>query len=118
MPWISKEMCTGCEECIEVCTVGAISMDEAVAVIDENRCIRCAVCHDVCAYDAVRHDGERIPEEVEANLKWVSGLLEHPYYRNDKQKQKGLLQRLQKYFGKNGKVIEKTIARIEDLQTR
>ena len=115
MPWISKEMCTGCEECIDVCTVGAISMEKGFAVIDEDRCIRCAVCHDVCADDAVRHDGERIPEEVEANMNWVQGLLKHPYYLNDKDRQKGLIQRLQKYFGKNKKVIEKTIVRLENL---
>jgi ferredoxin len=116
MPWISKDMCTGCGECIDVCTVGAISMDDNVACIDEDQCIRCAVCHDACTYDAVRHDGERIPEEVETNMKWVRRLLEHEYYLNDKDKQKGLVKRLQHYFGKNRKVMEKTIAYLENLQ--
>lgn len=116
MPWISKDMCTGCEECIDICTVGAISMNDEVASIDEDQCIRCAVCHDVCTHDAVRHDGERIPEEVEANMKWVQHLLEHDYYLNDKEKQKDLLIRLQKFFEKNKKVIENTVARLETLQ--
>ncbi|MBW1701801.1 MAG: 4Fe-4S binding protein [Deltaproteobacteria bacterium] len=36
MPWVNKEMCTGCGICIDECTVGAISMDEDIAFIDED----------------------------------------------------------------------------------
>jgi ferredoxin len=116
MPWISKELCTGCEKCVDECNAGAISMDEDVAFIDDSKCIRCGVCHDVCSDDAVRHDGERVPEEVEANWVWVKKLLEHEYYLSDKQKQKDLIDRLLRYFAKNKKVIEKTIERLEILQ--
>ncbi|MBN1102861.1 MAG: 4Fe-4S binding protein [Deltaproteobacteria bacterium] len=116
MPWINKEMCTGCEICVDECSAGAISMDEGIAFINEDECIRCGVCHDVCSSDAVRHDGERIPEEVESNLAWVTRLLEHEYYVNDKKKQKELIQRLVRYFAKNKKVIEETIGRLEILQ--
>ena len=112
MPWISKEMCTGCEICVDECRVGAISMEEDIAFINEEKCIRCGVCHDVCSEDAVRHDGERIPEEVESNLAWVKELLEHEYYLNDKKKQKDLIKRLQRYFTKDKKVVEKTIERL------
>ena len=116
MPWIRKDMCTGCEICVNECTVGAISMDDGTALINESQCIRCGVCHDVCPDDAVRHDGERIPEEVESNLKWVKELLEHEYYSDDKTKQKDLITRLQRYFTKNKKVTEKTIERLEVLR--
>lgn len=116
MPWISAEMCTGCQICVDNCCVGAISMEGDTAFINEKKCIRCAVCHDVCLDDAVRHDGERIPEEVASNLAWVKELLEHDYYLNNKQKQKALIKRLQRYFAKNKKVIEKTIARLDALQ--
>ena len=116
MPWISKEMCTGCQICVDECCVGAISMDEGIACINDGECIRCGVCHEVCVHEAVRHDGERIPEEVEANLIWVSGLLEHEYYSNDTERQKSLIERLQRYFAKNKKVMEKTIERLEILQ--
>ena len=37
MPWMSKDMCTGCEEWIDVCAVGAISMDVTeygVSIVD------------------------------------------------------------------------------------
>jgi Fe-S-cluster-containing hydrogenase component 2 len=96
--------------------VGAISMAEDVALINEDDCIRCGVCHDVCPDDAVRHDSERIPEEVASNLAWVQDLLQHAYYANDEAKQKALIKRLQRYFGKNKEVIERTMAQLALLQ--
>ena len=112
MPWVNREMCSGCETCVDECTVGAITMDENIAVIDEETCIRCGVCHDVCPEDAVRHDSEQIPEEVESNLLWVKELLENDYYLNDKEKQKGLIKRMERHFEKNKKVAELTIERL------
>ena len=116
MPWINKELCTGCQTCVDECSVGAISMEEDIAFIKEDECIRCGVCHDVCPDDAVRHDGERIPEEVQSNLAWAKKLLTHEYYFNDKTKQKQLIDRLQRFFTKNKKVAEKTIEQLEILQ--
>ena len=112
MPWINKELCTGCQTCVDECSVGAISMEEDIAFIKEDECIRCGVCHDVCPDDAVRHDGERIPEEVQSNLAWAKKLLTHEYYSSDKTKQKQLIERLQRFFIKNKKVAEKTIERL------
>ena len=117
MPWISREMCTGCQLCVDECIVGAISMEEEAAVIDEDECIRCGVCHDVCPNEAVRHDGERIPAEVESNLAWIHRLLDHPYYVDDQAKRQELFDRLRRHFVKNRKVVEKTLERLEGLQT-
>ena len=116
MPWINKELCTGCQTCVDECSVGAISMEEDIAFIKEDECIRCGVCHDVCPDDAVRHDGERIPEEVQSNLAWAKKLLMHEYYSNDETKQKQLIERLQRFFTKNKKVAEKTIEQLGILQ--
>lgn len=116
MPWVSRELCTGCEVCVDECTAGAIGMDEGVAVIDDSKCIRCGVCHDVCANEAVRHDGERIPEEVDSHIAWAKKLLGHDYYADDLGKQQDLIERLQRYFAKNKKVMEKTIERLQDLR--
>ena len=116
MPWINKELCTGCQTCVDECSVGAISMQEDIAFIKEDECIRCGVCHDVCPEDAVRHDGERIPEEVQSNLAWAKKLLSHEYYSNDTIKQKQLIERLQRFFTKNRKVAEKTIEELGVLQ--
>ena len=116
MPWINKELCTGCQTCVDECSTGAISMEEDIAFINEDECIRCGICHDVCSEDAVRHDGERIPEEVQSNLAWVKKLLTHQYYSNNKIKQKQLIERLQRFFTKNKKVAEKTIEQLVILQ--
>jgi ferredoxin len=115
MPWVNKEMCTGCEVCVDECPVGAISLDEDAAFINESECIRCGVCHDVCPEDAVRHDGERIPEEVESNLAWVRQLLDNEYFSNDKERQRELIGRMERYFKKNKKVAEATIERLHEL---
>ena len=49
------EDCTGCEECIENCRFGAISMDEdqACAVVDFNACMGCGVCESTCPAEAI-----------------------------------------------------------------
>lgn len=116
MPWINKESCMGCRTCVDECPVGAICMEKDIAFIKEDECIRCGVCHDVCPEDAVRHDGERIPEEVQSNLAYAKKLLTHEYYSNDKTKQKQLIERLQRFFIKNKKVAEKTIEQLGTLK--
>jgi len=116
MPWIKKELCTGCRMCVDECSVGAISMEDSSAVIDEDECIRCGVCHDICPNDAVRHDGERIPEEVQANMQWVTELLHHEYYAHDRTKQGQLIERLQRHFAKHKVVAEKTMEQLATLQ--
>ncbi|MCK4668425.1 4Fe-4S binding protein, partial [Candidatus Dependentiae bacterium] len=68
MPWIKGESCVGCGVCVESCPVGAISLENGVAVIDMSNCIRCGICHDICPNDAVMHDSEKIPDEVNANI--------------------------------------------------
>ena len=112
MPWVNSELCNGCEKCVEECSAGAITMEEGMASIDDDKCIRCAVCHDLCPEDAVRHDGERIPEEVQSNIAWVRKMLAHAYYADDRTKQKQLVGRLKHFFTKNKKVAEKTVEQL------
>jgi ferredoxin len=116
MPWINKELCTGCQICVDECCVGAISIEENTAFIKEDECIRCGVCHDICPSDAVRHDGERIPDEVKSNLDWAKELLEHEYYSNDKIEQRHLIERLQRHFAKDKKVAERTMEQLGILR--
>ena len=116
MPWIKKESCTGCGICVDECPAGAIGMENDIAFINDDKCIRCGICHDVCPEDAARHDGERIPEEVQSNLAYAKKLLAHEYYANDKTKQKQLIERLKRFFTKNKKVAEKTIEQLEILK--
>ena len=110
MPWVNQSLCTGCGVCIAECPVQAIRQDDtARAVIDEAECIRCGRCHDVCPEEAVRHDSERIPQEVAENLRWVRKLLEH---FQDEEEQSAFMQRMGRFFNKEKKVCERTLAAI------
>ena len=110
MPWVNEEMCLGCGVCVEQCPVEAIFMVEEIARINEKQCIRCGRCHDTCPVEAVRHDSERIPQEIDANLEWTRALLEH--FRTAKEKRE-LIERMKRYFAKEIKVAEQTIERLE-----
>ena len=110
MPWVNQEMCTGCGACVEVCPVGAIALDDrGVAGIDEDECIRCGKCHEACPEEAVRHDSERIPQEVDANLRWVDRLRGH-FHTDDERK--AFLGRMIRYFNKERTVAERTMDRL------
>ena len=110
MPWIKQEMCTGCRLCVKECPVDAIALNaDGFAEIDEEECIRCGRCHDVCPQDAVRHDGERIPEEVAKNLRWVRRLLGHFH---EPKEQSAFMERMVRFFNKQQKVSERTLAAI------
>ncbi len=41
---VQDELCTGCEDCVPACQFNALSMDEALAQIDRDRCVGCGVC--------------------------------------------------------------------------
>jgi len=112
MPWVNQEMCTGCGICVSECPVGAMELTaDGFAVIDEDECIRCGRCHDVCPQDAVRHDSERIPQEVAENLRWVRKLLRH---FEDSREQADFMQRMVRFFKKQKKVSEQSLAAITD----
>ena len=53
---VSADKCTGCEECIESCPLGAIEMKESVAVINPETCGDCGACIDVCPSQAISMD--------------------------------------------------------------
>ncbi|MBN1675167.1 MAG: 4Fe-4S binding protein [Kiritimatiellae bacterium] len=112
MPWIKTEDCVGCGVCVSECPVQAIAMNEDVAQIDDQACIRCGKCHDICPQEAVRHDSERIPLEVEANVQWTKDLLRH---FKSAEEQQGLVERMKRYFAKERKVAEQSIARLDGL---
>jgi len=112
MPWVNEEMCNGCRTCLTQCPVNAISMVESKARIDEQACIRCGTCHDACPRGAVRHDSERIPIEVAANIEWAQQLLRHFDTPAEK---RGLIERVENYYKKEKKVAEKTLEKLRLL---
>ena len=112
MPWVNEEMCVSCGVCVEECPVGAMSIVDETACIDDEECIRCGRCHDVCPEKAVRHDSERIPQEIEANLDWTRRLLGHFETAEEKRE---LIERMKRHFAKEKKVAEQTIERLESM---
>lgn len=50
---VDKDTCTGCETCVPVCPVEAISMNDEKASIDASTCTECGVCVDECPVEAI-----------------------------------------------------------------
>jgi len=114
MPWVNEEICVGCGVCVDDCPVGAITLkDDQKAIINEDKCIRCARCHDVCPQEAVRHDSERIPQEVEANIEKTRDLLRHFETPHEQQ---AFLERMVRYFKKQQKVASITMDKITAIK--
>lgn len=108
MPWVDDNLCTGCGVCIAECPVGAIERnDVGSAVIRDSACIRCGKCHEVCPQEAVRHDSERIGQEVAANLQWVRELLKN---FEAPEEQSAFIGRMVRFFKKERRVNEQTLA--------
>jgi len=114
MPWVNEDLCVGCGVCVDDCPVDAITLKEdQKAVINEDECIRCGRCHDVCPQEAVRHDSERIPQEVEANVEKTKSLLKH---FETPQEQQAFLERMVRYFKKEEKVAGLTIDKLAAMK--
>jgi ferredoxin len=114
MPWVNEDLCVGCSVCVDDCPVGAITLkDDQKAIINEDECIRCGRCHDICPQEAVRHDSERIPNEVEANVEKTKSLLKHFETR---QEQQAFLERMVRYFKKQQKVASLTMDKITAMK--
>ncbi len=51
---IDRDLCTGCETCLDRCQMDAILMDdENVATINRDRCIGCGLCVTTCPAEAL-----------------------------------------------------------------
>ena len=51
-----KNQCYGCEACVAICPVSAISMTEdeekfRYPIVDNEKCINCGLCHKACPYE-------------------------------------------------------------------
>jgi NAD-dependent dihydropyrimidine dehydrogenase PreA subunit len=50
---VDQELCTGCDVCVEACSVGAIQLVDQRAVMDDAQCIQCEACIDACLEGAI-----------------------------------------------------------------
>lgn len=52
---VDRDLCAGCETCLERCQMEAIRMDEDnIAVVNKDRCIGCGLCVIPCSTGAMR----------------------------------------------------------------
>ncbi|TKJ23723.1 MAG: hypothetical protein CEE43_03030 [Promethearchaeota archaeon Loki_b32] len=49
-----NDKCVGCGNCIEICPVDAVNLENEIAQIDNNWCIGCGVCVSKCSNDAIK----------------------------------------------------------------
>lgn len=53
MMQVDLEKCTGCGECLDACSVEAISLIEGKAAIDVDTCLSCGACVQACPAGAI-----------------------------------------------------------------
>lgn len=53
MPYVDERRCSGCGSCMDVCPVGAITLQSGVALIDQDVCIECEACVTACPEKAI-----------------------------------------------------------------
>ena len=51
--FVIADLCNGCEACVQVCPVNAISMVEGKAKIDPFQCTGCGACIPICPQEAI-----------------------------------------------------------------
>jgi len=92
-------------------------MENEKAKIDMSKCIHCGICHDVCPEEAVRHDSEKTPEVIKANVEMTKRFMEEcEEHLRDKKEKGRCLERMIKHFNREKVIAEKTIEELEELK--
>lgn len=74
------DLCMGCGDCMDICPVAAVTLEDGVAKVDEDWCIGCGVCAAKCEFDAIhilyREDKSDVPKDFETLHKTIQGVAE------------------------------------------
>jgi ferredoxin len=58
---VDLEKCTGCGECLDACSVEAISLIEGKAAIEVDTCLSCGACAQACPVGAIMETRQPVP---------------------------------------------------------
>ena len=67
-----REKCTGCEECLELCSAGVFEMQNGRAVpVNVRECIGCESCIEACEQNAISIEeiGIQMSDQCQALLR-------------------------------------------------
>lgn len=53
MVYVDEKRCSGCGLCVDVCSVGAITLEDQVATINQSLCNECEACVGACPEGAI-----------------------------------------------------------------
>lgn len=74
---IDKDTCIGCEACVAVCPVGALSMVDGKSTVNEDTCIECGACIHNCPVEAISLPKvEKVVANSEGEDIWVMAQIE------------------------------------------
>ena len=52
-PTANKQLCTACEDCIQICPVSALTMVDGLPIVNKDICIACFCCQELCSETAM-----------------------------------------------------------------
>jgi Fe-S-cluster-containing hydrogenase component 2 len=52
--FVDRDLCSGCEACLDRCFFDALSLEDELAVVDPEKCLGCGVCTVVCPTEALK----------------------------------------------------------------
>jgi electron transfer flavoprotein alpha subunit len=71
---IDRELCIGCEACVDACAFDAIHLDKDEIAVANDNCTACGACVDECPTEALRLPGAETLAVVTTNLDEYQGV--------------------------------------------